>query len=305
MGRKLGVYEDKNEPFVTPVTPTPTNSATYEQTFPYNQYGPILTGSGAGSSGYNGMVFTVKYRGRQGITLQSSYTVSHSLDNTSSYFGSSANSYLPSDSRNLGREYGNSDFDLRQRFVTYYVVPLPIGEGHAFLNWNNSVSREIFTGWSASGIATVQSGMPFTAYLGAIDYSGFNQFADRPNIVGTGRLTQHNHTPNAAFDTTYFSTSIAPDTIGTERRDQYYGPGMVDFDLSGSKDFALSHSRYKLQFRTDIFNLFNHTNFANPNATVSSADFGKITSTIAGASSTSGGPTGGARLIQFSLRLNY
>jgi hypothetical protein len=137
----------------------------------------------------------------------------------------------------------------------------------------------------------------------ATDYSGFNQFADRPN-VGAGRLIQHNKTPDAAFDTTYF-TPIGAGAVGTERRDQYYGPGLVNFDLSTSKDFFLGSERYKLQFRADLFNLFNHTNFANPTALFSSSSFGKITSTVGNATAGTGGAIGGARLAQFALRFNF
>jgi hypothetical protein len=304
VGRKLGVYVDTNEPTVTANKPSVRGPlAPNEQVFPYNQYGQIYTGEGIGKSSYNGVVAVAKYRGQQGIAVQSSYTLSHSLDNTSAYFGSTTDS-LPANPRDLSSEYGNSGFDLRQRWDTYYVVPIPMGPGHKLLGQNSSVSRLVASGWEVSGIIVAQTGLPFTTHLGSVDYSGFNQFTDRPNVIGTGKLKQSNGTPAAAFDTTYFSKSIAANTVGTERRNQYYGPHLVDFDMSAAKTFAL-RDRYRFQFRADFFNLFNHTNFANPVATVSSSSFGKITSTIAGASSTSGGTTGGARLIQFSGRLSF
>jgi hypothetical protein len=171
-----------------------------------------------------------------------------------------------------------------------------------FLTSGNIVSREAFEGWTVSGITEIQSGLPFTVYLGGTDYSGFNQFADRPNI-GTGKLTQHNKSPDGAFTTSYFST-ITAGQVGTERRDQYYGPGLVNFDLTTAKDFPLSE-RFKLNFRADLFNVFNHTNFSNPVATFTSSSFGKITSTVGNATSGTGGAVGGARLAQFALRLNF
>ena len=306
LGRKLGIFVDPNQPNVIVRDATKRGTlAPNEQVFPYNHYGSLADSYGKASvnSSYNGAVAVVKYRGAHGTSAQGSYTWSHSLDYSSAFFGSTGDAGYPSNGNNLNAEYGNSAFDMRHRFVGYYAVPLPIGPGHQFLGSSNAVSREAFEGWVVSGITEVQSGLPFTVYLGSIDYSGFNQFADRPN-VGVGRLTQHNKTPDAAFDTKYFST-IAAGAIGTERRDQHFGPGLVNFDLSASKDFFLFTERYKLQFRADLFNLFNHTNFSNPGSTYTSSSFGKITSTVGNATSGTGGAVGGARLAQFALRLNF
>lgn len=115
---------------------------------------------------------------------------------------------------------------------------------------------------------------------------------------------QHNKTPDLAFTTSYFSPIGAGQT-GNERRDQYYGPGLVNFDLAAAKDFPLFRERVRLNFRADLFNVFNHTNFSNPVATYSSSSFGKITSTVGNATSGTGGAIGGARLAQFSLRVNF
>jgi hypothetical protein len=305
LGRKLGIFVDPNQPNVIVRDSTKRGTASpNEQVFPYNHYGSFSDsyGRAAVNSNYSGAVAVAKYRGPHGMAAQGSYTWSHSLDYSSAFFGSTGDAGYPSNGNNLKAEYGNSSFDMRQRFVGYYSIPLPFGPGQMFLTSGNIVSREAFEGWTVSGITEIQSGLPFTVYLGGIDYSGFNQFADRPNI-GTGKLVQHNKSPDAAFDTSYFST-ITAGQVGTERRDQHYGPGLVNFDLTAAKDFPLSE-RFKLNFRADLFNLFNHTNFANPVATFSSSSFGKITSTVGNATSGTGGAVGGARLAQFALRLNF
>ncbi len=306
LGRKLGIFVDPNQPAVTVVDPTKRgNQAPNIQTFPYPTYGSFSDafGRAAANSNYSGLVTIIKYRGFHNIAVQGSYTWSHSLDYSSAFFGSTGDAGYPSNGNNLKAEYGNSAFDLRHRFVAYYSIPLPIGPGQPFLNYSNLLSREALEGWTVSGITEIQSGTPFTAYLGGTDYSGFNQFADRPN-VGAGKLPQNNKNPDAAFTTSYFST-ITAGQIGTERRDQYYGPGLVNFDVTASKDFPLSRERVKLNFRADLFNVFNHTNFSNPVATYTSSSFGKITSTVGNATSGSGGTIGGARLAQFALRLNF
>ncbi len=306
LGRKLGIFVDPNQPNVIVRDATKRGTAKpNEQVFPYNQYGSFADSYGrAGvNSNYSGAVAVVKYRGAHGMAAQGSYTWSHSLDYSSAFFGSNGDAGYPSDGNNLKAEYGNSAFDLRHRFVGYYSIPLPIGPGGVFLTSKSLLSREAFEGWTVSGITEIQSGTPFTAYLGGTDYSGFNQFADRPNVA-PGKLQQNNKNPDAAFTTSYFST-ITAGQIGTERRDQYYGPGLVNFDVTTAKDFPLLSERFKLNFRADLFNLFNHTNFSNPVSTFTSSSFGKITSTVGNATSGTGGTIGGARLAQFALRLNF
>ena len=326
LGRKLGVFIDPNQPNVVVNNPLLRgNQSPNVQVFPYKQYGSFADafGRSAANSNYNGAVAVLKYRGSHGTSFQASYTWSHSLDYSSSFFGSTGDLGYPSDGRNLKGEYGNSSFDLRHRLVAYYNVPLPFGPGQLLLTSSNFFSREAFEGWSVSGITEFQSGLPFTVYLGAVDYSGFNQFADKPNI-GVGKLIQNNKNPDNAFTPgvaaagtvgtqTLTGTGIASPYFGligagqdgNERRDQYYGPGLVNFDLTTQKDFPITRERVKLNFRADLFNVFNHTNFSNPIATATSSSFGKITSTVGNATSGSGGVLGGARLAQFSLRLNF
>jgi hypothetical protein len=304
-GRKLGIFVDPNQPNVIVNDPTKRGNQTPNvQVFPYKQYGSFADafGKAAVNSNYNGAVAVLKYRGAHGIAAQASYTYSHSLDYSSAFFGSTGDIGFPSNGNNLRAEYGNSSFDMRHRLVAYYSVPLPLGPHGMFLRSSNIASREAFEGWTISGITEIQSGLPFTVYLNGIDYSGFNQFADRPN-VGLGKLTQNNKNPDAAFDKTYFSVITAGQT-GNERRDQYYGPGLVNFDLTGAKDFIITE-RVRLNFRGDVFNLFNHTNFANPSGSFNNSTFGKITGTVGSSTSGSGGAIGGARLAQFSLRLNF
>ena len=154
---------------------------------------------------------------------------------------------------------------------------------------------------------------------GGPDKSGFNSGglpsggnADRPDVTRTGPLPQDNRNPDAAFDKTYFQPALAG-RVGTSGRNQYYGPGVQNYDFAATKSFPLSAKLgegTRLQFRADFFNLFNHTNFANPIRDMSDANFGKITQTVgtavqAGAVATTAGPLGGPRLIQLSLRVQF
>jgi len=309
-GHKLGLFTDANQPAVIVRDPSKRGpQAPNEQVFAYNHYGSVSMGKAIGNSNYNGVVFTGKYQGRRGIFLQTSYTFGKSLDYNSAYFGSSGERTGVADNNNLRLEHGPSSFDVRHRFVTVYVIDLPVGPGHRLFGWDNGLNRQVFGGWQISGITTLQSGTPFTVLTNtATDFSGFNQFNDRPDVVGTGRLQQDNRNPDAAFDKTYFAQAFAG-RVGTSGRNQYYGPGIKNFDFSVNKNFPLFREQTRLQFRADFFNLFNHTNFANPVGNMANANFGKITQTVgsavATAVGTTAGPLGGPRLIQFALRLQF
>ena len=308
---KLLLNIDLNEPYVKVADPTKRgNQAPNEQVFPYPTFASISMGKDIATSNYNGLVLTGKYIGRHGTFFQASYTLGKSLDNSSSWAVPSGQPGGVADPRNLRLEYGPSNFDIRHRAVFVYAVDAPIGPGHRLLGWNNIVNRELIGGWQISGITTVQSGAPFTVYNSQNDFSGFNQFYDRPDVIGTGKLVQDNRSPDAAFDTGFFSKTPPTGRVGTSGRDQYYGPGLANFDVAAAKNFSLGTERVRLQFRADFFNIFNHTNFSNPVSNQSSASFGKITATVGSAVATSVGTTaglvgGGPRVIQFSMRLVF
>src|SRR6266446_5060854 len=309
---RLGLFVDQNQPTVIVRDPTKhfEKGSPNEQVFPNPFFGSVGAGKDLGNSNYNGMVVTARYQGRHGIFFEGSYTYGKSLDYNSAFFGSSGEQAGVADANNIRADRGPSSFDIRHRAVFVYVIDLPVGPGHRLLGWNNGLNRQVFGGWQISGITTLQGGAPFTVYNGSADFSGFNQFYDRPDVTGTGRLTQDNRNPDAAFDTKYFSAAPPAGRVGSSGRDQYQGPGLVNFDFAAAKSFALGTERLRLQFRADLFNLFNHTNFSNPVSNQSNANFGKITSTVGSAVATAVGTTaglvgGGPRVVQFSMRLQF
>jgi len=324
-GHKLGLFVDQNQPRVIVNDPTkPGNDRKNQQIFPYPLFGSVSTGADIGNSDYNGMVVTTRYQGRHGIYFEGSYTYGKSLDYASAFFGSSGERAGLADSTNLAADHGPSSFDIRHRAVFFYVIELPAGPGHRLLGWNNGVNRQVFGGWAISGITTVQSGTPFTVFNNSQDFSGFNQFNDRPDVVGTGLLPQHNHNPDAAFDPAYFGCVTVPKLdcsqtgkgapptgrVGNSGRNQYYGPGLSNYNFAASKNFPLGTEKVHLQFRADFFNIFNHTNFANPVGNQSNRNFGKITATVGSATATAVGTTagvvgGGPRVIQGALRVEF
>jgi hypothetical protein len=309
-GHNLGLFVDYNQPQVIVNNPAVRgNQSPNVQIYPYPTFSNITVGKDIGTSNYNGMVATAKYISRKGYFLQASYTWSHSLDDNSAFFGSSGEKSVISDGNAIFLDRGNSSFDTRQRGVIVYNMDLPAGPGHMLMGSNNVFAREVFGGWSLSGIVSVQTGQPFTVYDDAADFSGFNQLADRPDIVGSGPLPTDYSNPSAAFSPSYFSAVPPTGRVGTSGRNQYYGPGLFNWDATLLKAFALGE-RFRLTFRADFFNLTNHVNFANPGHDESSAStFGKITSDVGSAVATSVGTTagalGGPREIQLALRLMF
>jgi len=320
-GHKLGLFIDQNEPAVIVNNPTVIgNKSPNVQVYPYPTFGSIGTGVSTGNSNYNGGVFTLKYASHRGFFIQSSYTVSKSIDDTSAYFGSSGESSIAADPHHLNLDRGPSSFDTRQRFVTVYNLDLPIGPGHQLLGSNSMINRQVFGGWVISGITSLQSGQPFTVANTSNDFSGFNQFADRPDLIGSGPLQTNYSNPDNAIDITRFGcsrsstgalTCATPPVgrVGTSGRNQYYGPPLANYDFNTQKSFRLWNDTSRLTFRAEFFNLFNHTNFSNPVRNMGSASFGRITQTVGSATATSVGTTagavGGARQVQLALRLSF
>jgi hypothetical protein len=319
---KLGLFIDENQPTVTVNNPALRgNQSPNLQQFPNPLFGSIGTGVDIGNSNYNSAVTTVRYQGRHGLYFEGSYTVGKSIDDGSSFFGSTGERAGLDNRFDLAAERGPSSFDIRHRAVFFYVYDLPIGPGHRFLGWSNGWNRQVFGGWQISGTTTIQSGTPFTVFNSSNDFSGFNQFNDRPDVVGTGALPHNYSNPDTAFDFGYFGCAIVAGKlvcpnppagrVGNSGRNQYYGPGLQNWNFATSKLFPLlRNERVHLRFRAEFFNLFNHTNFSNPISSESNGNFGKITSTLGSATATAVGTTagvvgGGPRIIQGSLRLEF
>ncbi len=309
LGRKLGVFIDPNQPFVTPVDPTkPGQNLPNTRVFPFPQYAGIGEGAFISNSAYNGVVVTARRRAGRGYYFTASYTVGRALDNNSSFFGSDADSGSFADTRNRKADRGRSGFDLNQRFVADYVVELPFGPGRRFLQGRQGVVGQVVRGWDLAGITSLRTGFPFTLHARhAVDYSGFNQFADRPTwALGASNLATNMGDPDHAFDCTAIScTAFVPPgagSIGNVGRDLFTGPGAVNFDFGVLKNFPFGEGR-AVQFRAEFFNFFNHTNFDLPshNINFSTVSGKPLTSSTVGTIGSAADP----RLVQLSLRIDF
>ncbi len=253
-----------------------------------------------GISSYEGLEADVNRRFGHGLQFRAVYTFSKTLDdgdnmNTSVATNSPAFVANPLQPK---ADYGRASFDVRNSAVINATYDLPFGDGdtsreHAWL-------QRLIGSWQLSGIQTVQSGLPFTPQL---SYNPSNDGDTRnpvrpsrnPNFTGPVILGG----PNQYFNPKAFTQPL-PGTYGNVGRNVLEGPSLVETDLSLTKTFPFSE-RLNLQFRSEFFNIFNHTNFNVPNPVV-------FASATGGPSPTAGviaATTTTSRQIQFGLKLMW
>ena len=247
------------------------------------------------SSNYHALQTRYQQRLSRGFTALASYTWSKSIDDASNFFSSAGDPNFPQNSFNAAAERGRSNFDVRHRLSVSYSYALPFGKGQSYVNDDGWVST-LLSGWETYGIVTLQSGRPFTvALLPEIDNSGTGRSIlgfgnnDRPNLVGNPELSS----PTTAqwFNTSAFAFP-APGTFGDAGRNILDGPGFQNLNASLVKNTSFTE-QVKLQFRAEVFNLFNHPNFNLPDNFLGSPTFGRITSAR------------DPRHIQFGLKLLF
>jgi hypothetical protein len=248
------------------------------------------------SSIYHSLRWQLQCRLRGGLTGLFSYTWSKSIDNASNYFPSAVDANYPQNSNNVGAERALSNFDMRQRFSGSFVYELPFGEGRRFGKDLSGFAKAVASGWQMNSVITLQTGQPFTVALPTeLDNSntGFTILGfgagDRPNVVGSPRLD--NPDPSRWFDAEAFAMP-AFGTFGGSGRNILPGPSLRNVNLSLLKESKIGESA-TLQFRAEMFNVFNTPNFEQPNIFFGTPAFGRVLSARDG------------REIQFGLKLLF
>ena len=244
---------------------------------PYPLLGTVPVNDTSGTSLYNGAHVQVQRRMSRGLQFDSSYTWSHAIDNAPAGFDSDyrygGNVVDPFQWQT--KERANSNLDVRSRFVVSALYEVPFGRGRAYGgDWNPAVDA-IAGGWRISPIVNIESGFPFDVVC-QYCYSP----STRPNLIGP--LHQIGSTQEW-FDTTAFqrvptSGSGTPIAPGDAPRNPFTGPATKDVDLNIAKTFRFAE-RVHAELSGDIFNLFNHPQFSQPDGNLNDGgNFGKITS---------------------------
>ena len=253
----------------------------------------VLYGDTTGIANYHSFQFTLERRFSQGLALLSAYTYSHSIDNVPLQQGGASDGPMPQDIRYRFLDRGTSGFDIKHRYSQSVIYDLPIGKGKAF-SFGNSLVDNILGNWQMNGILTWQGGLPFTPTLAtSVSNTGTGSRPDRlksgetANPVITHWFDTSFNTPDAAWATPRTFT------YGNGGRNTLRGPHRTNLDFSVFKEFPIKE-RFRMQFRSEFFNIFNHPQFDLPNSTIGNQAAGVISSTV-----------GSPRDIQFSLRLTF
>jgi len=205
------------------------------------------------------------------------------------------------------RSYSRLDFDRTHNFVQSYVYELPFGKNKPMLR--SGAGRWILGGWQVSGILSLMTGRPMT-FLTSVNPNTPSSTLT-PDQAGPFSVTHNVAGPSGSatwFDTSAFRQPLDGDGktphFGSMGRNNVDGPGLGDLDLSLFRKFELGE-RAKVEFRVETLNLTNTPAFAAPNVTVGDANYGKITSTLAGlvANQSIGGT--GPRVLTFALRVRF
>jgi hypothetical protein len=252
------------------------------------------------NSSYHAFEASLHKRFSHGLSFLASYTWSKTIDDVSSFniTGSASKPVagendLAQNPFNLAAERGLSLFDARNRFVGSYDWALP------FWNQGQTWYQKTFGGWQLDGIATMMSGTPFTVFDSndvaaegtAPEITGFS--SQRPNLVGNpnhGLRTVSSWLNTSAYQR--LDQTANAGQFGTEGRNVNIGPAFADWDFAALKNFKVTESMH-IQFRAEMFDFLNRTNFRLPDSDISSPTFNHILTAEA------------PRQVQFALKFMY
>jgi hypothetical protein len=256
---------------------------------PYPDFGVMLFTTSDSNSIYNALQTKLTKKFSNGFSFLVAYTWAHSIDENEGdegfAGGTGGSNSNAQDDNNIRADRARAENDARQRLVFSYIWELPVGKGRRFLD-QGGILNQVLGGWQASGIVAEQSGFPFT--VRATDQSNTGSGLPRPDRVCSG---EGKKTIDGWFDTSCFvlPTSFA---FGNAGRNILDGPGLNNWDFALLKNFDLSE-RFKLQFRFEMYNMWNYAQFSNVGNRVGGSTEGHVTSARE------------PRDLQFGLKLSF
>ncbi|MEO7651628.1 MAG: hypothetical protein ABIZ80_14275, partial [Bryobacteraceae bacterium] len=276
-GRKLVVPTEENQARVGP--------GSIESRRPIQTLGSLSSRENTANSSYHSLQSKVQRNFASGLTFMNSFTWSKSLD-----ISSDANGNSISYTYNKRLAHGPSDFDIPLLNITSFVYNLPFGKGKQFGSSLPPVLEQIFGGWQTSGIISLRSGQPFSILTGIDNANiGSSTGIQLANVVSNPNPSGFNRSRTSWFDVAAFQTPTLGN-LGNSSRNMMRAPSVQNVDFSAAKNFRITE-KLNLQFRSEFFNIFNHTNFGVPIGNRTNANFGQILTAA------------GARDIQFGLKL--
>lgn len=242
------------------------------------------------SSNYNALQASLARRSDRGLSFLLAYTWAHAIDDVSEVFDTSGAAVFAQDE--IGRDGGlrferaSAGFDVRHRFTASWVYDVPFGGDNAWLG-----------GWQTSGIATLQSGQPYTITT-SFDANADGILTDRPDTTdgltffdeGRTRIVRDPAKPLISYVASF---DPAMPRIGSVGRNTFRAAGIASVDVALAKRFAIGE-RQAVTLRVEAFNVFNRTHFGIPVRVLESPAFGQsVTTTVP------------ARVVQFAVRYAF
>jgi hypothetical protein len=239
-----------------------------------NAYGAFYINQEEASakSSYNALQASLRINDLHGVTSIANYSWSHSLDTASDSEDFVPNAAQPNDSTRPESEYGNSNFDVRNRFTWIFGYQLPAQSGRF---------AQLRNGWGVDSTVTLQDGQPFNLnYNFEDDFSGSGEGFDRPDLVGAPKYSKNPtnflNLNSFAIPCTLTPFALANGTTGTAQdcvpgsrhfgslgRDSLRGLPYKNWDLALYKNTHFG-DRLALELRAEFFNIVNHPNFSSP-----------------------------------------
>jgi hypothetical protein len=284
---------------------------------PISTYGDITIALHQAYSNYNALQVRYEQRMVAGLTLLNSFSWSHALDNA----GASLEANTPSlqDYRNPAADYGQSEYNQPIVNTTSLVYELPFGRGRHWMN-TGGVLNQVLGQWQVSAVNQAMSGFPYqityTPPTGnqvsgiAASYRGQNLY--RPNVVAGQPLNKLDKSKSTGTSLQYINlaaislpTAVPSDAngnpvspFGNMARDPGRSPLYTTLNLAFNKRFDTPMERLKVEFRGELYNAFNHTNFTQPGGGISATSSGTLT----GGTITS---TFDPRIVQFGAKILF
>jgi hypothetical protein len=247
-------------------------------------YGSMPTLDDEDSTNYNALRLSAKHRFAHNYSILAVYTYSKCLQLAEPIGNKIA--VTESEPNNISSDYGPCDFDLRNNFVASVIY-----DGFKF---NNHVTDLIAGHWRVAFVENVNSGFPIDPLAGTdVSLTGIGM--DRPNRLPGVNPYLRNNTTHQYLNPAAFSAA-APGTFGDAGYNSLVGPHYVNTDANLSKLFY-THEQQNLQLRFEFFDLFNHTNYGLPVATLNSSSFGQIQSSY--------NTTSGGRILQLAAKYTF
>ena len=346
-GRNLFLRSITNLIVGTTMNPTTGVAAAVRQFG--NRFAEIDYKTSGGTDNYNAMQTTLNRRFSSGLSLGMEYTWAHSIGDS----GGSNEANTAGDPYNFQLDHGSNNFDVRHSFNLSALYDLPVGKGRKFLRDSGRLEDAFLGGWQLGGIMNARTGVPIDVLIVRPDIAyqdtrdgriyanpvvvngqvmsvpvvntlggGASRNVRRPDIVAG--VDPYLHTGNKLqwLNPAAFSVPAAG-SFGNSMRNGLTGPGLSQVDLTLSKKFRFAESK-NLEFRAELYNIFNRANFANPgnlrlaqgipsgpsssglqpgqpfSASTAGGNFGVLNSTVSNQIG-----IGTNRQVQLSLRINF